>query len=1203
MIALFVCAILLSGAGVSATLHSPGPAGAVTPAGAPSFAPGEVLLRFSDGTSPAARARLLEDAGASRVLKQIGPVGDRHTLLVGLRPGATVEGAVGCLSSRPEVSFAEPNYLRSLMYVPDDPGFGNQWGLRNTGQTIGGSPGVPGADIDAVNAWDIEDGTSNPVVAAVLDSGINFFHPDLDARIWVNSDEIPGNHLDDDSNGYVDDVNGYNWAGISQTMFYYFSGGTPVFMSRPLGNGPSMMRYAQSFTGTGQDLTHAGILVDRVGDPPAGLTVSVRSSLSGADLCSYTVQPSEVGTFLYELYRPLSSTVALGSGTTYYLVIDTAGQDAANYYNIYESRGAVNGNVYAEGQEYSWDGGAWQSSAQDDFYFQTNPNPYPRDDNGHGTYVSGILGAEDNSEGIVGVSRGVSIMPLKVMDASGVPSAALNTDEVCDALYYAADNGADVVSMSLGNYMSSEAEQDAVDYAHGQGLVLVAAAGNDGDGTMLYPAGCEHVIGAGATTNQDQKASFSNFNSSVDATAPGKDVYSTSSSGGYGFGSGTSAATPHIAGLAALVFSLKPSYSADQVELAIEDNAEDLGDPGRDDYFGHGRIDAFRTLQVVTIPPHVDSMTSPAMTGATVTITGTSFGTERGGSLVSFSGADASVYTSWTGTEITCDVPPGALSGPVTVTTDNGTSNGVDFVLEYPAPTVASITPSSGENDGTVQVTDLAGTGFREGASVKLTRSGHGDIDASDVDVVSSMSINCSLDLTGGAAGYWNLTVGNSDGKSATRDSAFRIVDPEEPGPEPEKQHTWYLAEGTSDWGFDTFVTIQNPNDKSVTARVTFMTEDGPETMDDVPLPAGSQTVMNPRNVLGSADFSTMVVCLEGEAIAVDRRMTWRGDGAASTEGHCSVGVTGPDDTWYLAEGSSKWGFETWLLIQNPNEQEATCSVTYMIEGEDPTSFEKKVPASSRASFNMADDIGEKDASIKVTGDVPIIPERAMYRHNRREGHDSIGTTTPADSYFLAEGTSDWGFTTYVLVQNPNATEATVALTYMTPDGPLPQDPFTMPANSRWTVRVNDALPASDFSTRVDANKPIIAERAMYWDSGSGEACHDSVGMVAPHTTFFLPDGETFGGYETWTLVQNPNGDDVEVEVTYMTPSGEGNVSFDETVPANSRMTFDMADAGISGRAAVRVTSKTAGRKIMVERAMYWNNRGAGTDTIGAFAD
>ncbi|MCJ7653582.1 MAG: DUF5719 family protein, partial [Actinobacteria bacterium] len=355
-----------------------------------------------------------------------------------------------------------------------------------------------------------------------------------------------------------------------------------------------------------------------------------------------------------------------------------------------------------------------------------------------------------------------------------------------------------------------------------------------------------------------------------------------------------------------------------------------------------------------------------------------------------------------------------------------------------------------------------------------------------------------------------------------------------------------------------------------------------------------------------NTDFSTKVECTDGKTIAADRTMSWTGPGAASPEAHSSIGLTSPEKTWYLAEGSSDWGFECWLLIQNPNNQEATCTVTYMIEGSGPQTVIKKVPASSRATFNMANDIGAKDASIKVEADIPVIPERAMYRNNRREGHDSIGTTTPATDYYLAEGTTAWGFTTYVLVQNPNETAANVQLVYMTPSGPVYPPAFSMPANSRKTIRVNDVLPGKDLSTQVHADKPIIAERAMYWgaDKPLGEACHDSIGMAEPHTTFYLPDGQTTEGRETWTLVQNPTDTDVSVEISYLTPDGKGDVVKTETIPASSRRTFGMLEhSGINGRAAIMVASTTAGKKIMVERAMYWNNRGAGTDTIGGYSD
>ncbi|MBU4174238.1 MAG: hypothetical protein KKB90_01060 [Actinobacteria bacterium] len=528
--------------------------------------------------------------------------------------------------------------------------------------------------------------------------------------------------------------------------------------------------------------------------------------------------------------------------------------------------------------------------------------------------------------------------------------------------------------------------------------------------------------------------------------------------------------------------------------------------------------------------------------------------------------------------------------------------------VSNPAPTVTSITPDGAGNTGTVSLTNLAGTNFASEATVKLQKSGQADINASNVSVVSSTKLTCKFNLSGASTGAYTLKVTNPDGQSSTKSNAFTVTSPTPPPPNPPTptpttSDTWYLAEGTTAWGYSTYISIENPNESDVTARVTYMTDQGPVQRPDITLPAMSQTTLFPIDDLGEKDFSTKVECLEGKAIAADRTMFWFGEDAASESAHCSIGVTSPAKTWYLPEGSTNYGFETFLLVQNPNDSEVRVEVTFMKE-DGPLPLEPfNMPANSRRTIRVNDDMPNADFSTKVEADKPVIPERAMYRHNRSEGHDSIGTTSPAQDYYLAEGTTGWGFTTYVLVQNPNDTDTDVTVTYMTGSGPVPQAPFTMPANSRHTIRVNDVMPDTDFSTQVTGTNPIIAERAMYWDSWAGEACHDSIGMSSPHTTFYLPDGWTDGGCETWTLVQNPNDTDVEVEISYLTASGYGNVTFADTVPANSRWTYNMADRLPGETAAILVTSKTSGEKIMVERAMYWDNRGAGTDTIGGYSD
>jgi hypothetical protein len=237
-----------------------------------------------------------------------------------------------------------------------------------------------------------------------------------------------------------------------------------------------------------------------------------------------------------------------------------------------------------------------------------------------------------------------------------------------------------------------------------------------------------------------------------------------------------------------------------------------------------------------------------------------------------------------------------------------------------------------------------------------------------------------------------------------------------------------------------------------------------------------------------------------------------------------------------------------------------------------------------------------------VYSDLPIVAERSMYRNNRREGSCSIGTNVPSETFYLAEGSTAWGFTSYVLVQNPNSTEAMVTLTCMTSAGSqVVVDSFGMPPNSRQTFNMNNLIPDTDFSTIVSSDLPIAAERSMYWGAGSalGEACHTSIGLAEPHGLFYFPSAQTSDGWETFTLVANPNDTAVQVMVSYWLAEGSGMSYFIATVPPLSRITFNMNDRVASSSASIEVKCLTEGKKIISERSMYWNNRGAGNDTVG----
>lgn len=251
-------------------------------------------------------------------------------------------------------------------------------------------------------------------------------------------------------------------------------------------------------------------------------------------------------------------------------------------------------------------------------YDFVNDDSTPQDDEGHGTHVAGIAAAvTNNGVGVAGVSWGSSIMPVKVLDNEG--SGYLS--DVADGIRWAADHGAKIINMSLGGPGASSTLQNAVDYAYGRGLLIVAAAGNEYQhgNPVSYPAAYPHVMAVAATNDQDNHASYSNTGYYVDIAAPGGDpsgsgdtnarhwIRSTywrgASSSGYARLAGTSMATPHLAGLAALVWSRHPSWTNDQVEWVIESTAIDRGDTGRDDVFGWGRIDARAAVALDTVPP------------------------------------------------------------------------------------------------------------------------------------------------------------------------------------------------------------------------------------------------------------------------------------------------------------------------------------------------------------------------------------------------------------------------------------------------------------------------------------------------------------------------------------------------------------------------------------------------------------------------
>ncbi|MDO9517093.1 MAG: S8 family serine peptidase [Methanosarcinaceae archaeon] len=252
-------------------------------------------------------------------------------------------------------------------------------------------------------------------------------------------------------------------------------------------------------------------------------------------------------------------------------------------------------------------------------YDFVNDDKYPNDDAGHGTHVAGTIAQSTNNElGIAGVAFNSSIMPIKVLDKEGYGTY----DDIVSGIYYAADHGAQVISMSLGGPDPSISLENALAYAYDKGVTIVCSAGNNGAGAPpSYPAAYDaYCIAVGATRYDETVSSYSTTGDYVDIAAPGGDLNVDQNGDSYGDGvlqqthngidytnfgyyfyQGTSMAAPHVSGVAALLISYGVT-GPDNVREAIESTAEDKGPVGLDSGYGHGIVDAYAALQWSATP-------------------------------------------------------------------------------------------------------------------------------------------------------------------------------------------------------------------------------------------------------------------------------------------------------------------------------------------------------------------------------------------------------------------------------------------------------------------------------------------------------------------------------------------------------------------------------------------------------------------------
>jgi subtilisin len=413
-----------------------------------------------------------------------------------------------------------------------------------------------------------------------------------------------------------------------------------------------------------------------------------------------------------------------------------------------------------------------------------NDDNDPMDDAGHGTHCAGIVAAEYNEEGVVGVAPEAELYAVKVLDSSGSGYVA----DVIAGIQWAVANNAQVISMSLGADVGSASLETACDSAYASGIVVVAAAGNDytrrgrweEPDTVDYPAKYDSVIAVGATDQADERASFSSTGPAVELAAPGVSIYSTVL-GGYGTKSGTSMACPHVAGTAALVIASgiidknDDEKISDDVRLRLQQTADDLGTTGIDTWYGYGLVDADEAaLPAGNQPPVADAGLDQEVSDAgsdgveAITLDG-SGSYDPDGSIVSYvwkEGTDLLIVAE----SFTNNFALGTHTVTLTVTDNEGASASDDVIVTVEGKSASTMhvssidmsTKTTGVNTNaiaTVTVVDADGDQV-EGATVSGNWSGlTGDSDVGTTDANGNVVL--VSDRVKRANGTFTFTVTN----------------------------------------------------------------------------------------------------------------------------------------------------------------------------------------------------------------------------------------------------------------------------------------------------------------------------------------------------------------------------------------------------------------------------------------------------------
>jgi hypothetical protein len=323
------------------------------------------------------------------------------------------------------------------------------------------------------------------------------------------------------------------------------------------------------------------------------------------------------------------------------------------------------------------------------------------------------------------------------------------------------------------------------------------------------------------------------------------------------------------------------------------------------------------------------------------------------------------------------------------------------------------------------------------------------------------------------------------------------------------------------------------------------------------------------------------------------------------TGGHDAPGWATPARALYFAEGTTRNGFEEYLVLRNPSRARSSVRIQYSFPDEPSVGSSFIMEPLSGSCVNVNDAVGRgKDVSVAITSDDGIVAERQVYFNYMgvwTGGHVSCGVPAPGNTWYFAEGTTRPGFQEWLCLQNPGASDVGAVITYMLGSGENVSERVVVPAKGRRTVDVNAALsPGLDVSVMVRSDGPVVAERPMYFDyEGAWRGGHTAAGTSAPDREWLFAEGTTRPGFEEWLCIMNP-GPGAVAKVEYMF---EGEPSIVRTYPLKerARTTIPVNEEVGPGRdVSLRVTASSG---VLCERPMYFLYRGAiegGHDLAGS---